>query len=92
MAAVNLNPVTGILNVLHRHQGCSLPIAALHHFHLTLLVRPSGSLKTADSLTPSSGCSVDRVTVPASSTLVTVTTTSRVAVLPRLSLTTTVTL
>ena len=51
----------------------------------------SGSVRSALSCVPASGCNVDRVTVPSSSTLVTLTVTLREAVFPVLSVAVTVT-
>ena len=53
----------------------------LVHCHVTLLNMPSTSVRLAIISVPTLGCSVDRVTSPASFTLVTVTVTSCVSML-----------
>ena len=64
----------------------------LSHFHVGSDVSPSISESVAVSSMPSTGCRVDRVTVPSSSTLVTVTVTMIMSLWSALSVASTITL
>ena len=68
-----------------------LSASALDHCQVTLDTSPSGSVTLAVIATPTRGCSCDMVTVPSSSTLVTVIFTFLVPVLLTASVASTVT-